>query len=219
MVWKKTTVIIVILLAAYLAVRFFSVVETYQSDSLTPQTIPAAFKGWESKEVPVGEVEKKFLPEDTMFVKRYYQKPSVGTVYMVVVFTGKDRRSIHRPEVCYPAQGWAINATRTESVSIEHPLEELKTKRLDISYGKKNIVQKEIVLYWFMGNNRVTAAHWKRVSLMGFDRCVYGKNYQWAFFRVSTPVTPKGEKAAENVIHTFVSDVFPVIAKRNVQQY
>jgi EpsI family protein len=217
--WKKTAIIGVMLLAGYLVVQMFSEVEMLQNEKLNPQTVPETFGGWQGKDVPVGEIEKKFLPEDTLFVKRFFQKPSLGIVYLVVVFTGKDRRSIHRPEVCYPSQGWSINDTRTELLPVDHPIKNLNVTRLDIAFGKKDFSQQEIVFYWFMGNDRVTHLHWKRVFLMGFDRCVYGKNHQWSFFRVSTAVGTGGVKSAENVIRSFVSDLFPQIAGKEFKQF
>lgn len=218
MVWKKASVIIAMLVIGLATVHFFGKVKEAPDQSFQPQNIPNEFEGWVSKDIPVDEIERKFLPEDTQFVKRMFTKPNLGTVYLVAVFTGKDRRSIHQPEVCYPSQGWTINSKQTEVIPVGHPIGQLKTTRLDISFSKRTNMH-EIVLYWFMGNERVTATHWKRVLLMGFDRCVYGRNHKWAFLRTSTPVKDGNTQKALEVIRTFVQDMFPNIANDQFDQF
>lgn len=219
MVKKKYLFIIGLALGTVILLQIVARFDTYESPNLTPEKFPQKFNGWIGTDMEVSPIEKESLPGDTLFVKKYYNKPGFGGVFLVVVFSGQDRRSIHRPEVCYPSQGWSIQARSILNIEVNHPIKELKTTKLDISYGKKLFSKSEVVLYWFMGNNRVTATHLKRVLLMVFDRCTFGRNYRWAFLRASTEVTQEGEDQAVLVLEQFIKDLFPVIADKSFKQY
>ncbi len=202
-----------------LGLKVLTKLETYDSSGLNQSSFPKKFKGWISTDVEVSDVEKTFLPADTLFVKKFYNNAEHGSVYLVVVFSGKDRRSIHRPEVCYPSQGWSIQDKTKLSVDVDHPIKKLNVTRLDVSFGQNMFSGGQVVFYWFMGNNRVTDAHLKRVLFMGFDRCVFAKNYRWAFLRVSTDIGSSGIEDSLKVIKQFTSDLFPFIAGEEFKQY
>ncbi len=216
---KRQIILIVLLLLTLLGLKKFTKLETYDSSGLDQSSFPQKFKGWIGTDVEVSDVEKNFLPSDTLFVKKFYNNPKYGEVYLVVVFSGKDRRSIHRPEVCYPSQGWSIQEKTKMSVDVDHPIGKLNVTRLDVSFGKDGFAGGQVVFYWFMGNNRVTETHLKRVLFMGFDRCVYAKNYRWAFLRVSTDISSSGMDESLKTIEQFTSDLFPVIAGKDFKQY
>ena len=218
MAWKKSGLILVILLIGFAASKVLTNISTISESKLTPESFPLNFKGWTGKDVEVSDDENTFLPEDTLFVKRYFSKPGVGGVYLVVVFSGKDRRSIHRPEVCYPSQGWTINNKKDYVIDVDHPIKSLKTTLLDITFRRSKEGRSDMVVYWFMGNNRVTGTHLKRVILTGLDRCMYGQNYRWAFLRLSTPVSKTKEQAL-GVMEKFVQDLFPYIADDSYSQF
>lgn len=202
-----------------MGIQFFGRIEDVQTTGLVPEDFPQEINGWTGTDIPVSDVEKNFLPDDTLFVKRIYRKAGAGEVFLVVVFSGKDRRSIHRPEVCYPSQGWSIQDKTSELIDIEHPMNPLKTTRLDVNYVKNNTTSSDVVLYWFMGNNRITSSHFKRVLLMGYDRCVWGRNYRWAFLRVSSTVSLRGNDATLGVLKQFIVDLFPHIVNDEHRQY
>jgi EpsI family protein len=216
---KKFIIIFVLMALTFSAVKVLTRLETTETPDLTQESFPIEFSGWTGVDIEVSPVELEFLPQDTLFVKRHYTKEGLGSVFLVVVFSGEDRRSIHRPEVCYPSQGWTIRGKSVYPVTLDHPIQTLKTARLDIAYGKEMFGRSEIVLYWFMGNHRITASHLKRVLLMGFDRCFLGRNYRWAFVRISTDSTQKKEQDALEVLQTFVHDLFPLITSDTYRQY
>lgn len=216
---KKFIIVIVLLLITFAAVQILTRLETVDNFALQPEAFPESFNGWVGTDVAVDEREREFLPDDTLFVKKYYQKPGVGGVYLVIVFSGKDRRSIHRPEVCYPSQGWSIVDKSIFPVAVDHSIETLNTARLDITFGKKMYSHSEIVLYWFMGNKRITASHWKRVLLMAFDRCFRAQNFRWAFIRISTNTTQKNQEETLSLLSSFIQDLFPLITAEQYKQY
>ena len=218
MAWKKTGLILVLLIIGFVALKLLTNISTIEVSKLKPESFPVNFKGWQGKDVDVSPEEEIFLPEDTLFVKRFFSKPGTGEVYLVVVFSGKDRRSIHRPEVCYPSQGWSINNKTTCYIDVDHPIKTLKTTSLDITFRKSKKGRTDLVFYWFMGNNRITGTHLKRVILTGLDRCMYGRNYRWAFLRLSVPVTKTKEQALFTA-KEFIKDLLPYIADSAYSQF
>ena len=52
--------------------------------------------------------EHRILPPDTRFRRRLYVSPSGATFLVSVVIGGETKSSIHRPELCLPAQGYLL---------------------------------------------------------------------------------------------------------------
>ena len=72
---------------------------------------------WGTSE-PVSPSELALLPADTEFEKRIYQDLSGNSLTAQVVLSGGEKRSIHRPEVCLPGQGWSIQAGEVVPVTL-----------------------------------------------------------------------------------------------------
>ena len=52
------------------------------------------------------------LPPDTQFRRRLYRTTSGATFLVTAVIGGASKRSIHRPELCLPAQGYLLSLSR-----------------------------------------------------------------------------------------------------------
>src|SRR5690606_1661415 len=80
-------------------------------DGAAPVDLPA-FVGtdWIGRRAEVTQVERDILPPDTGYSRRSYvalHQPS-RQVFLSIVLSGRDRSSIHRPELCVAGQGWTI---------------------------------------------------------------------------------------------------------------
>jgi len=217
--FHKYLTVIFIFILFFVILKLNDTLPVTESPNLTPDRFPVAFDGWVSKEIPVSDVEKEFLPADTQFVKRVYSQPDYGEIFLQVVLSGQDRRSIHQPEACLPAQGWVINKKSKYPVKVDNSIGNLITARIDVSFGKDERKHNEIFLYWFMGNKRITNSYLKRILLIGFDRCILRKNFQWAMLRVSTNSTSVGTNVALKRLEKFIVDLFPKISSPDSFQF
>lgn len=67
-------------------------------------------EGFASEKLEPSEVELSVLPSDTRFDKRLYTAPDGHWYQVTVVIGGTSKSSIHRPELCLPAQGFLMTA-------------------------------------------------------------------------------------------------------------
>ncbi|MBU1908990.1 MAG: EpsI family protein, partial [Verrucomicrobia bacterium] len=72
---------------------------------------------------PLGSMtlgEKTLLPDDTIILKKKYADPLGQVVFVSIVMSGKERASIHRPQVCLVGQGNEIVRSSVLEVPLEH---------------------------------------------------------------------------------------------------
>ena len=81
-----------------------------------PRVSLGEIEGFESEELGASEAELTVLPADTTIIKRRYSAPNGDWMVVSLVVGGKSKSSIHRPELCLPAQGFAMRNPRTHDV-------------------------------------------------------------------------------------------------------
>ena len=148
-------------------------------------------------EKPVDE-ETKNLPEDTEIAKMRYGTAAANSgegdlVHVSVVLAGSERRSIHRPEVCLPGQGWSIVGSEVMPVEIA-PGKVLRVKDLAIEKtghhadGTETRIRAHYV-YWFIGTDITTPSHFERILRTTWDSIVRNVNHRWAYASMMALVT------------------------------
>ena len=73
--------------------------------------------GFTSEVLDPSEAELTVLPADTVIEKRRYESDGGDWMVVSLVFGGKSKSSIHRPELCLPAQGFRMERPRTRDVA------------------------------------------------------------------------------------------------------
>ncbi len=69
--------------------------------------------GYASVEIGISEAEENILPADTKILKRRYEAIDGSWFQVSLVVGGASKSSIHRPELCLPAQGFLMTHPRT----------------------------------------------------------------------------------------------------------
>ena len=82
-----------------------------------PNVHLAEIPGFSSEVLEPSEAELTVLPSDTVIEKRRYVADSGDWMVVSLVIGGKSKSSIHRPELCLPAQGLRMERPRTRSVA------------------------------------------------------------------------------------------------------
>jgi hypothetical protein len=158
--------------------------------------LPADLEGYQSAPGAVSEAEEEILPADTRFAKmRYLESDNPfgeELIFSSIVLSGTERRSLHRPEICLPGQGWHIKSTKVIPVSVEgYPDFEVRDLYLerqeeDETGGVKRV--RAHYVYWWVGKDLSTAYTWKRVVLTSMDNIFRNVNHRWAYPSVMTVV-------------------------------
>ncbi len=151
---------------------------------------PASSLDGETDKCPVcgGEIltqslgERTVLPKDTKIMKRIYQRPADGVRYLVsAVIGGQSKSSLHRPELCMPAQGYTMSSPRTFEVA-GRPFHAIHLLRSG--------VPPSVLAYTFFNQAGVrTASHTRRILVDTWDRSVHNRIDRWVMVTVnaSTP--------------------------------
>ena len=162
-------------------------------DGLAPVELPT-FLGteWIGKASEVTDIERQVLPPDTGFSRKVYVSvadPS-NRVFLSIVLSGRDRTSIHRPELCLVGQGWTIDGSMEHQFSRQGPAKAFRATLLQVE--KRVVTQKgearvpQLVAYYFVGGDTIAATHWERIARDAWNRVVHGRADRWAYVLLQT---------------------------------
>ncbi|MBX3751096.1 MAG: EpsI family protein [Opitutaceae bacterium] len=187
------------------------------ADGRNPVDLPA-FVGteWIGRRVPVSAVELEVLPPDTGYSRRVYVALSDPRrqVLVSIVLSGRDRSSIHRPEICVEGQGWTIRdrfphafeGVRPDGAPLPVSVLRIERTRAD---GRP---QPMLLAYWFVSSDAVVATHAERLWRGVRDRLLRGRADRWAYVLAQTGAED-GEAAALARLQALLAGTVPVVQK------
>ena len=185
--------------------------------------LPEVLLGMKGAEMPLSEGEKAILPKDTEMAKKQYHSWDDHLLSVQIVLAGGEKRSIHRPEICLPAQGWTLNSGAMVPVKLSNgkKLEVMRlTARRPIMLNNGSKAEFENVFYyWFVGHKITTPYHLNRILMTNFDMVFHNVNHRWAYVVLSAPVLkgliPGGNdlKQTDEMLDNAVRELAPVIMK------
>jgi exosortase len=188
--------------------------------------LPQNMGRWRGFDTPISEAEKTILPTDTEFARKDYKSPEGDDIMCSIVLSGVERRSIHRPEICLPSQGYTIESGQVVDVPLlsGHTLKVMNlslTQQLSTSTGGKVTVP-SYYMYWFVGHNVTTPYHMERLWLTSWDRVVHHVNHRWAYIIVTSYITQgltaNGKSPSDTLamMKGFIADILPYFQKDNL---
>ncbi len=165
------------------------------------------------------EPERNLLPGDTEMVRMRYENGRGEVIVASIVLSGSEKRSIHRPEICLPGQGWSIGAGNTLPVSLAsgHTLDVMQlnlSRPVEVQPGVFQKIRSQF-LYWFIGKNITTPYHQVRIFKTSWDRVFHRINHRWAYVIVSSivgdSIRPQGKSAEETtqMLQDFIRKIVP----------
>lgn len=186
--------------------------------------LPERIGNFTGKVIAATPGELAILPTDTQIVRREYLDPAGDRIMASIVLSGGEKRSIHRPEVCLPAQGWSMRGGKVERVNLADG-SDLDVMNLslvrDVEVGPGDRRQLYAhYLYWFVGKDTTTPRHWTRVFLTSYDRITKNLNHRWAYVIVMSIVTegflPMGKNEAQTVqmLKEFTAEIAPTFMRK-----
>jgi EpsI family protein len=188
------------------------------ADGVNPAGLPA-FIGtdWIGRRVEVSAVEREILPPDTGFSRRIYaalHQPG-HAVLLSIVLSGRDRSSIHRPELCLTGQGWTIGSRALHRFRLPgRPGEKWPATVLQIEHaaGRDGKRHAALLAYWFVSSNRVAATYWERMAWGAWDRLRHGRADRWAYVLLQADAAD-GEAAALARMQEVLDGTLPAFLK------
>jgi hypothetical protein len=180
--------------------------------------LPERTLDYNSEDLPVDDIVLKSLPADTSFGQRNYRAPDGFEVAVRVVLMGTDRTSMHKPQLCLPAQGWHIDDARSAetSIPVDRPINyDLPVVKLvagkEISVGGETTRLNGMYVYWFVCDDGVSA------SVTGFQRMwstaqkliSTGVLQRWAYVSCWSTFAPGQEEVTFERMKKFIASAVP----------
>lgn len=183
---------------------------------LLERDIPQQFGDWRLVSHASGIVTN---PEIQQTIERLYSqvltrtyRNSAGYSIMLSIAYGEDQRGglqAHRPEVCYPGQGFEV--LTNDDAAILTPLGSIEGRRLATRNGRRH----EPVTYWFnIGGKPVTGRLQRRLEEVRL--VMTGRAPDGLLFRVSS-IDPQTERALhehEQFVGQLLAAVHPDVRKK-----
>ncbi len=189
--WKSITVLLIAGITMMLCLSSRDVTEISKAGVI--MQLPNRIGDYWGNHQEVSHAEKTILPEDTEFARKLYESSEGDQILCSIVLSGAQKRSIHRPEVCLPGQGWTVRSAEVISIPLDHhaPLRamNLSLQRPIESGPHQKKTLSSYYLYWFVGENRMTPHHYERILSTSWDRVFHKINHRWAYVIISSWVT------------------------------
>jgi hypothetical protein len=213
--------VLAVLAAATAAACIWATPESGKSEPGIIMSLPATVGNLWGTDQPVSESEKAILPADTGFAKKLYSDGLGNDIHCQIVLAGAEKRSIHRPEICLPGQGWTVKSGEVVPVKLSNG-STLRVMKLTVArpVTLQNGEQRELTnlfCYWFVGKDTTTPHHLARVVKTNLDMLLHNTNHRWAYVIVSSPVlrgfVPGGKDSAQTFdgIKKFIAEAAPQI--------
>ena len=148
--------------------------------------------------------EHTILPKDTRFIRRIYTDGRDHTYTVTMIINGEQRRSIHRPEMCIPAQGFSMD--KIESVSANTPDGDRLDMRIILLRPRNSRDAFGYEAYWFVSEDHATDSHLVRILTSVADRALRNRVTRWAMVTIHAPIprrydgTPNFEYARDELV-------------------
>ena len=173
--------------------------ETVLTDA--PQIVLAELAGFSGEDLPPAEAEIANLPDDTTFVKKMYTDDATGDWYLVTcVIGGKSKRSIHRPELCLPSQGFQMVNPRSRVFAGR----DWRIMELERGYARPL----GFAYTFFNQENFATSSHISRIMRDILDRSLKGRFDRWVM------VTVNSSRAGEAALGGFLEKLEGTLWKK-----
>lgn len=190
------------------------------ADGVNPVELPA-FLGteWIGRSAAIDAVEREVLPPDTGFSRRNYAFVAnrQHDIFLSIVLSGRDRSSIHRPELCLVGQGWTIGQATSHTFRFPGRADAafeatVLPVRREVQTARGRQVVPQLVAYWFVGQDRVVSSHVQRVLLDAWNRVTRGRADRWAYVLMQTDARD-GEAAAIARLQTVLEATLPAFQR------
>lgn len=212
-------IIVLIPVVITIALCFIGAAYETQSQPGVVMTLPERIADFTGYDQEISEGERVLLPADTQFVRKLYENFEGDKIIASIILSGAEKRSIHRPEICLPAQGWQ----NTGSFRLPIPLKSGRTldvtalsiKRPHPVSPTQTINIRGYYLYWFVGDKMTTPSHFKRIFHTSWDKVFHNINHRWAYVIAYSVITEDIQRFGKNAEQTltmlkdFVREIVP----------
>lgn len=168
------------------------------------EAVPERCPACESALRPVSRAEVDILPQDTQCRKVAYRLETGETFTVSLVVAGKSRFSIHRPELCLPAQGYVLSERTVREILPGVPM-------ACFSISQEGALNVGGFAYCFLNSRGASVSNMKRVVGDVWERSVHNRIRRWAMVTVQAQHIDFRTPAGEAALRAFMEQLYPTL--------
>jgi len=179
------------------------------ADATAPRPLPRLLGvEWLGTATPVSPVEREILPADTGFARMLYEDMAGRQIFLSLVLSGRDRSSIHRPELCLTGQGWTITDQQKTELTLGGGVLPVTLLTLEREASATAPTARSLFVYWFVHAEGVAGSNAARLG-QDLRLRLRGRAPRWAYVVVQTPWR-ESEAATLEALRPFLEEALPV---------
>lgn len=199
-------VIVALVLTAAAAIVFSSFNSSMYEGAgeVMMEKLPKSIGEWRGEDIPIPEKDYEILGTRNLIMRKYTHTLSEESVYLYIIYSVDNRKSVHPPEICYTGAG--ANAITEKSVIAL--TDTIKANKFSVD--SKN--SRQSVVYWFKSADLNTHSYIQQQLKMVMDRMLRKKTSS-AMLRVSALLKNNDSAAALRLIQSFCRQIAPLFAQ------
>lgn len=156
--------------------------------------LPLQMEGFQGQQMEMTAQEANILDEGVQLARTFYTSTKGRRVLVTVIVGGPGKRTLHRPEVCLPGQGWTIASSNVLPLKFaDEQVTEATLLRLfrevEVEPGKR-VRMRGLNLYWYVGSDGSTRPdYYGHISKGYVDAIFRNLNHRWSMVSVFVPVS------------------------------
>ena len=153
--------------------------------------MPSLLGPFVSTDHPMTSKEKDILPEGVRIERRFYTK-SDRAILATMVLSGAEKRSLHSPDSCLPAQGWMVSSQSLITLPLEG--QEVSATLMNMYHdiqdkeGRRSRIR-ALNIFWYLGSDGTTCAGYhEHVRKTYSDAFFKNLNHRWTLLTFFVPL-------------------------------
>ncbi len=163
---------------------------------------------------PISIGEARMLPKGTPIFRKVYSAKDRPEIQTTIVFSGSERMSIHRPQVCLVSQGNRIVNEYDYQVSVSDDRRmPIRVIELVQNYTNRHgewVSEYAVYAYWFFSPERETTSHFQRLFWMAYDNAMRNYRPRWAYVSLAMAVNPAQPESFQQALDDLVPRLYPI---------
>lgn len=190
--------------------------------------LPLSLGDYQGREFDMTAQEKNILDEGVKLVRNTYGSQTGRQLMATVILSGLVKRSLHRPEVCLPGQGWTVTDSTHVPVRLDDG-REITVTLLRIFHDKETpdgtrLRTRALNLYWYIGSDGTTCPeHYEHILLSYLDSVFRNIQHRWSMASIYVPLPeqtvgredPLIELSALEDARSFIAKLAPSFMVKN----
>lgn len=158
--------------------------------------LPLQLDNYQGRELFMTAKEQTLLDPGVRLTRLLYGSAAGRQIMATVILSGFEKRSLHRPEVCLPNQGWTIVDRAQMPLRLEDGREitvmMMRLFRDSEPQPGVRIRTRALNFYWYIGSDGTWCPdHYEHVFLSYFDAVFRNIQHRWAMASFYVPVSDR----------------------------